>query len=296
MGKVAVITGASDGIGKAIAIRAADEGMKLVLASINPLKLDAVVAEFKARDADVIGVCTDVSKAEQVEALAAQVFSRFGNVHLLVNNAGVAIVKPVWKTTPQDWDWVMGVNLYGVTNCLRAFIPAMLKNGEEGHIINTSSMAGLQSQPSMAAYNASKHAVVTVSEGLHHDLALSGAKIKVSVLCPLWVKTKITQAERNRPSDSALDLKALNTDAFNTGVFDPVVAKTGKAIFSGVRKGITADRIADAVFDAIQTDCFYILTDPDEIPKIRTRMEDILHQRAPTFSPIWKDGIQKINA
>jgi NAD(P)-dependent dehydrogenase (short-subunit alcohol dehydrogenase family) len=272
--KVAVITGAAEGIGKAIAIRAASEGMKLVLADIDAVKLASTVAELAAYGADVIGVCADVSKAEQVDAMAAQAFLRFGNVHLLVNNAGVAIVKPVWETTREDWDRVMGVNFYGVTNGLRAFIPTMLKNGEEGHIVNTASMAGLLSQPSLAAYNASKHAVVTVSEGLHHDLVLRRAKIKVSVLCPLWVKTGIAQAERHRPSDD-LDTRAP----------DAITAKIEKTIFNAVENGIAVDQVADAVFDAISLGGFYILDSHEKVmPMIKTRMEDILHQRKPTLA------------
>jgi NAD(P)-dependent dehydrogenase (short-subunit alcohol dehydrogenase family) len=273
--KVAVIIGAAEGIGKAIAIRAATEGMKLVLADIDAVKLASTVAALTGYGADVIGVCADVSKAEQVDAMAAQAFSRFGNVHLLVNNAGVAITKPVWETTSQDWDRVMGVNFYGVTNGLRAFIPTMLKNGEEGHIVNTASMAGLLSQPSLAAYNASKHAVVTVSEGLHHDLVLRRARIKVSVLCPLWVKTGIAQAERHRPSGDMSDATAP----------DAITAKIEEAIFNAVENGISVDQVADAVFDAISLGGFYILDSHEKVmPMIKTRMEDILHQRKPTFA------------
>lgn len=282
IGKVAVITGAAEGIGKAIAVRAAAEGMKLVLADIDSAKLDLTVAEFRKQNVDVIGVCIDVSKAEAVEALAVQSFSHFGNVHLLVNNAGVAIAKPVWETTQQDWDWIIGVNLYGVTNGLRAFLPTMLKNGEEGYIVNTASMAGLLSQPSLAAYNASKHAVIAVSEGLHYDLALRDAKIKVSVLCPSWVKTRIAQAERNRPFSTTPDL----------AVPDAVAIGVEGVIFNAVENGISVEAVADAVFDAILVDRFYVLTDLAVLPMIQTRMEDILHQRQPTFFPMGSaDGV-----
>ncbi|KAF3998404.1 SDR family NAD(P)-dependent oxidoreductase [Glaciimonas immobilis] len=270
--KVAVITGAAEGIGRAIAMRAAAEGMKLVLVDIDAIKLEAAVAEFKVQNIEVIGVCADVSKAEQVDALAAQVFEQCRNVHLLVNNAGVSIIKPVWETTPEDWAWVMGVNLYGVTNSLRAFIPTMLKNDEEGYIINTASTAGLTSQSCVAAYNASKHAVITVSEGLHHDLTLRDAKIKVSVLCPLWVKTRIDQAERNRPPG----------DAPRTAASDAIVAKAEECISKAVENGVLAAEVADALFDAIAIEQFYILTDPAVMPAIRMRMKDILCQRQPT--------------
>jgi len=273
-GKVAVITGAAEGIGKGIATRAAAEGMKLVLADINAPKLEVTVAEFKANGVDVFGVPTDVAKEEQVNALAEQAFARFGKVHLLVNNAGVAVAKPAWETTQQDWDWVMGVNFYGVTHALRAFIPTMLKHGEDGHIVNTASMAGLTSQPSLASYNASKHAVVTVSEGLHHDLALRQSRIKVSVLCPGWVKTSIAHSERNR---------AEAADSVATQGVDAVAAKVGMSVLHAVQNGIPVAQVADEVFDAIAAERFYILTHPEMKQAIKIRMEDVLEQRAPTL-------------
>lgn len=247
-GKVAVITGGAEGIGKAIALRAAAEGMKLVLADINAGSLEATVAELKAQDVEVIGVPTDVASEEQVNALAAKAFAQFGNVHLLVNNAGVAVAKPAWETTQKDWDWIMGVNFYGVTHALRAFLPVMLKHGEEGHIVNTASMAGLTSQPSLSGYNASKHAVVTVSEGLHHDLTLRQSRIKVSVLCPGWVKTGIVHSERNRD------------DSKQTATADPVAAKVGMAVLHAVENGMPVSQVADDVFEAIAAERFYILT------------------------------------
>jgi NAD(P)-dependent dehydrogenase (short-subunit alcohol dehydrogenase family) len=274
-GKVAVITGAAEGIGKGIATRAAAEGMKLVLADINAAKLAATVAEFKAQGIEVIGVPTDVAREEQINALAEQAFATFGKVHLLVNNAGVAVAKPAWETTQKDWDWVMGVNFYGVTHALRAFVPAMLKHGEEGHIVNTASMAGLTSQPSLASYNASKHAVVTISEGLHHDLALRQSQIKVSVLCPGWVKTGIGHSERNRDGDKQA-----------SAAFDPVAAKVGMAVLQAVENGIPVTQVADDVFDAIASERFYILTHPEMKQAIQVRMEDIVQQRAPTLLKI----------
>lgn len=274
-GKVAVITGGAEGIGKGIAVRAAAEGMKLVLADINAARLEAVVAEFKAQGCEVIGVPTDVAKEEQINALAEQAFAKFGKVHLLVNNAGVAVAKPAWETTQKDWDWVMGVNFYGVTHALRAFVPTMLKHGEEGHIVNTASMAGLTSQPSLSSYNASKHAVVTVSEGLHHDLALRQSRIKVSVLCPGWVKTGIGHSERNRDGDKTAPT-----------TIDPVAAKVGMAVLHAVENGIPVSQVAGDVFDAIAAERFYILTHPEMKQAIQVRMEDILQQRAPTLLKI----------
>ena len=273
-GKVALVTGGAEGIGRAIAERAATAGMKLVLADIDGARLDAAVADLTGRGVDAIGLATDVSKADQVEALAALAFERFGNVHLLVNNAGVGHNRPVWETTQADWDWVMGVNLYGVINGLRAFIPTMLKHGEPGHIVNTASMAGLLSQPGLAIYNASKHAVVTVSEGLHHDLTLRQSKLHVSVLCPAWVKTRIHQSERNRPAGG---------ETAPIGTLDPVANKVGQAIMNAVENGIPVEAVADAVFDAVAAERFYILTHPAYKGAVKVRMEDILGDRPPTL-------------
>jgi NAD(P)-dependent dehydrogenase (short-subunit alcohol dehydrogenase family) len=275
-GKVAVITGGAEGIGRAIAERAATAGMKLVLADIDAPRLDAAVAAFGAQGVDAIGLRTDVSKQDQVDALAALAFERFGNVHLLVNNAGVGHNRPVWETTQADWDWVMGVNLYGVINGLRAFIPTMLARGEAGHIVNTASMAGLLSQPGLAIYNASKHAVVTVSEGLHHDLTLRQSKLRVSVLCPAWVRTRIHQSERNRPAAS---------DTAPVATLDPVASKVGQAIMNAVENGLPVEQVADCVFDAVAAERFYILTHPAYKGAVKVRLEDILAERAPTLLP-----------
>lgn len=275
-GKVAVITGGAEGIGKAIAVAAAAEGMKLVLADIDASKLDKTVTEFAANGTEVIGIKTDVSKYEQVEALAQAAFERFGNVHLLVNNAGVAVAKSAWETTQQDWDWVMGVNLYGVTNGLRAFIPTMLEKGEAGHIVNTASVAGLISEPALAAYNVSKFGVVTLSEGLHHDLTLRKSNIKVSVLCPAWVKTRIAESERNRDQSDRCDVSKL----------DPISLKTGMSIMNAVQNGIPPEKVAADVIEAVKTGKFYILTHPHSKAGVQIRMEDIINERAPTLLPI----------
>lgn len=273
-GKTAVITGAAEGIGKAIAERAAAEGMNLVLADIHADKLAATVAAFEAQGTPVIGLRTDVSDAAQVDALADAAFGRFGNVHLLVNNAGVAISRPVWETTPEDWQWVIGVNLYGVTHGLRSFIPRMMAAGEEGYIVNTASVAGLFSQPGSAAYNASKHAVVAISEGLHFDLMLRQSKLKVAVLCPAWVKTGIADAERNRTVGEKIDWSKA----------DRVNQYTAKFMQQSVENGIPVEKVANDVFKAIAEDRFWILTHQKIKPLIQTRMEDILQERLPTLA------------
>ena len=277
--RVVVVTGGAEGIGKAIAARAAAAGMKLVLADIDGARLEATVAEFTRQGVVAVGLRTDVSKEAEVEALAALAFERFGNVHLLVNNAGVGHNRPVWETTQADWDWVMGVNLYGVIHGLRAFIPTMLSRGEPGHIVNTASMAGLTSQPGLAIYNASKHAVVTVSEGLYHDLRLRQSKLGVSVLCPAWVKTRIHLSERNRPGLAGAGVGA------GAPALDPVADKVGRAIMAAVESGIPVETVADSVFDGITAGRFYILTHPTYKGAIKVRLEDILEERPPTLLP-----------
>ena len=275
-GKVAVITGAAEGIGRAIAEQAAARGMKLVLADISEAKLNETVATLRASGAEVEGIQVDVSKAEQVEALAVRAFERFGNVHLLVNNAGVALAKSAWETTLADWEWVLGVNLYGVIHGIRAFVPRMLEKGEEGHIVNTASVAGLVSQPAMAAYNVSKFGVVTLTEGLYHDLTLRKTRLKASVLCPGWVKTRIAEAERHRDADERTDPSQL----------DAVSAKTGLSMFKAVQQGIAPEQVADDVFAAVENEKFYILTHPETKAGVHVRKEDILQERPPTLLPV----------
>ncbi len=276
LGKVAVITGGADGIGKAIARACAARGMKLVLADISEERLQRTVAELAAEGAEVIGVAGNVAVEADVQALADKAFAQFGKVHLLVNNAGVALAKNAWETTQADWDWVMGVNLYGVSNGLRAFVPRMLESGEEGHVVNTASVAGLISEPSMAAYNASKFAVVTLTEGLHHDLTLRKANVKASVLCPAWVKTAITNAERNRADGERQDFSKM----------DAVTAQTGMAIMRAVENGISPESVAEAVLKGVENEQFYILTHPHAKAGVQIRMEDILMERQPTLLPI----------
>jgi NAD(P)-dependent dehydrogenase (short-subunit alcohol dehydrogenase family) len=274
-GKVAVVTGAAEGIGRAIAERAAAAGMKLVLADINSAKLEAFAGELRANGVEAIARTVDVAGARQVDALAGAAFERFGRVHLLVNNAGVGLAKPVWETTERDWEWVMGVNVYGVTHSLRAFVPRMIAGGEEGHIVNVASIAGLLSEPGLAAYNASKFAVVTISEGLHHDLQLRRSLLKVSVLCPGWVKTRIADAERHRDPAERSDFTKLDEKA----------QRTAMAIVDSVQNGIAPAEVAAAVFRAIEAGEFYILTHEATRAGVTVRMNDIVQNRPPTLLP-----------
>lgn len=272
-GKVAVITGAASGFGRELAILCAREGMKLVLADIDAKNLPGTVALLPA-GAQSISVKCDVSKAESVENLAKETYAKFGAAHLLFNNAGVSPVGPVWTTTLQDWEWTLGVNLMGVVHGIRSFVPRMLEQKDECHVVNTASVAGLLSVPASSVYCVSKHGVVTLSECLYHDLAImSGAagpsKIGVSVLCPAFVNTGIKDSGRNRPAD----LAATNPLA------KPFEAQMRKAIESG---RLTATEVAQMTLDAVKANRFYILTHPKIKVSIEARMRDILEERPPT--------------
>ena len=200
-GKVAVVTGGASGIGRALAERFVAEGMRLVLADIEEKALAGAAEELGAAGATVVPVVTDVSKEASVMALADRAYAELGAVHVLCNNAGVATGGLSWELTEADWQWTLGVNLWGVIHGVRAFVPRMIAGGDDGHVVNTASMAGLLSAPFMGPYNASKFAVVTISEVLHHELAMTGAKVKVSVLCPGFVATQIGESDRNRPDE-----------------------------------------------------------------------------------------------
>jgi NAD(P)-dependent dehydrogenase (short-subunit alcohol dehydrogenase family) len=201
-GKVAVITGSASGMGRAVAERASREGMKVVLADVEQKALDRAVGELKAEGAQVLGVRTDVSKPEDLQALARKTMETFGGVHLLHNNAGVGGGSAIWETSLADWKWTLNVNLWGPIYGIWAFLPIMLKQDTECHIVNTSSMGGLMSSPFVGGgYCVSKFGVIALSETLSHEMKLMGAKIGVSVLCPGVVNTRIGQAARNRPAE-----------------------------------------------------------------------------------------------
>ena len=270
--KVAVITGGASGLGRAMADRFAREGMHIVLADVEPDALARAEAEMKAAGAKVIGVRTDVSKAAEVEALAQKTLAAFGGVHLLANNAGVAEGGKVWDNTVADWEWVLGVNMWGVIHGVRVFTPIMLKQGSEGHIVNTASVAGLISPPGMGIYCVSKHAVVTLTECLHHDLAQQTDKVKCSVLCPAYVPTGIADSGRNRPAE-------LSETRHKTAADLALDASLKKAVQSGK---LSAADVAQKVFEAVREGRFYILTHPKIKPSIQWRMEDILQERNPT--------------
>ncbi len=270
--RTAVITGAASGIGLALAQRAAREGMRLVLADIDEMKL-AEAAKTLSVPADRL--CTlrvDVSREEDIAALAEEAFSRFSAVHLLCNNAGVGLTRLAWEHTTADWEWILGVNLWSVVHAIHHFVPRMLSQDSESHVVNTASVAGLLSTPGMAAYNVSKHAVVTLSETLYTELVAQNAKVGVSVLCPAWVPTAIHTSERNRP-------ERFGTAAPASAASAAYHERVSQAVKSG---RLTADDMANAVFDALSSNRFYVIPHSRIKQAVRLRMEDILEDRNPT--------------
>lgn len=272
-GKVAVVTGAASGIGRALADRCAQEGMEVVLADIEQSALDRAAAEIAATGATVLAVRTDVSKAEDVAALARKTVDTFGGVHLLFNNAGVGAGTTAWGSSLRDWEWVLGVNLWGVIHGLHSFVPLMLSQGGEGHIVNTASIAGLVSGPGLAAYKVSKHGVVSLSETLYAELQQAGVPIGVSVLCPFWVQTKIMDAERNRP--------AALQNAPDEQVISPEIAARIAAVRQAVDQGIPPEQAAAATFAAIREGQFYVVVPAEAYPIAQARAADILYHRSP---------------
>ena len=272
-GKVAVITGGASGLGLEIARLAAKKGLKLVLADIEERALKQAELEFSDQGVEVLALRTNVALAEDVDYLAQQTLARFGAVHLLFNNAGVALSKTTWETTVADWEWVLGVDLWGVIHGVRVFTPLMLKQDTPCHIINTASVAGMLSTQGMAAYNVAKHGVVTLSETLYHDLLRRNAKIDVSVLCPAWVNTAIWDSARNRPDDLLNESEQKSLDD----------AKLEESARQAVQSGkVSAPQVAEIVFSAIENNQFYILTHPKIKKWIGLRVEDILQDRQPS--------------
>ena len=274
-GKTAVLTGAGSGFGLACARIGARLGMNLVLVDVQQDALDQASAELSAAGADVMAHKVDVSSAAAMEVLAHQVQARFGAPHFVFNNAGVAAGGLVWENTVADWNWVLGVNLWGVIHGVRVFTPMMLEAAKkdpayQGHIVNTASMAGLLTPPNMGVYNVSKHAVVSLTETLYQDLSLVTDQIGASVLCPYFVPTGISQSERNRPADMAA---AQPTQSQLIGQ-----AMSEKAVSSGK---ISAADVAQKVFDAVQTGQFYIYSHPQALGNVQQRMEAIVMGHMP---------------
>lgn len=270
-GKVVVITGGASGLGREFANVAAREGMKLVLADVQGDALQRAVEELKAQGASVIAQLCDVRKGEQVQALADAAIAEFGAVHLVFNNAGVGSGGLIWENTEADWEWVMGVNVWGVIHGVRIFTKLMLEAAKsdasfEGHIVNTASMAGLLNAPAMGVYNVSKHAVVSLSETLYQDLQLVGAPIGASVLCPYFVPTGISQSHRNRPEDVRMTQGPTASQL-------AAQAMTDKAVSSGK---VSAQDVAEMTFKAIANGDFYIYSHPGALAGVQERMQHIV--------------------
>lgn len=275
-GKTAVITGAGSGFGLECARIGAQRGMNLVLADVQQDALDAAAAEMQAAGAQVLAQRVDVSDAQQMEQLATAVQQRFGAPHLVFNNAGVGAGGLVWENTVADWEWVLGVNLWGVVHGVRLFTPMMLAAAAKdsawrGHIVNTASMAGLLNPPNMGIYNVSKHAVVSLTETLYQDLSLVTEQVGASVLCPYFVATGINASERNRPGALAASQP---TKSQLIGQ-----AMVGRAVSSGK---VSAADVAAKVFAAVAANQFYIYSHPQALGPVQTRLEDVLQARNPT--------------
>lgn len=266
-GGVAVITGAGSGFGRELALLCAAEGMRLSLADIDEEGLAETAGMLEG--GEVITQRCDVSRAEEVNALAEATYARFGGAHLLFNNAGVAAGGPTWTTTTDDWQWVLGVNLMGVVHGIQAFVPRMLESGEPAHIVNTASLAGLTSVPGSSVYCVSKHGVVTLSECLHHELKMQEAPIGVSVLCPAFVKTGIGDSARNRPKDFAAS--------------NPLAAPYEDFVRKAIEAGrLSAADIARITMEAIKAGRFYIITHRSSMISIEQRLRDIVEEAIPT--------------
>jgi NAD(P)-dependent dehydrogenase (short-subunit alcohol dehydrogenase family) len=271
-GKVAVVTGGASGIGRAVAEAAAAAGMKVVLADIEEAALKETEAAMGASGAEVFSVVTDVSVGSSVEELRDKALARFGAVHLVHNNAGVAVGGPLWTVSEADWTWVLGVNLWGVIHGIRVFVPVLLEQGE-GHVVNTASLAGLTSPGMLGPYNVTKHSVVTMSETLYRDLEAIGSRVGVSVLCPGFVQTRIAESERNRPD------------------WAPAAPVPQGVEFQGVVRNLVAGGIppadvAEKVLYAVRNNRFYILTHDETPAMVEIRMRDILEDRNPSSAPL----------
>ena len=261
-GRVAVITGAASGLGLAIARRAAGLGMKLVLADVERQALARVEEDFRKGGCELIAQVLDVSDAAAVAELADQVFARFGRVDLLFNNAGVAPVGLLWEQSDSEFRWAFGVNVLGVANGIRSFVPRMLEQKHSAHIVNTASVAGFISPTTMGLYNATKHAVVTLSETLHHDLRTVGATIGVTVLCPAYVPTGIADSERNRPDQATKDGATVSEYSLRAREAMQRAVQSGK---------LSADDVALQTFQAIEQGRFYLFTHPAILGAVEDR-------------------------
>ncbi|MEX1022432.1 MAG: SDR family NAD(P)-dependent oxidoreductase [Dehalococcoidia bacterium] len=278
-GKVAVVTGAASGIGRGLAARFAREGMKVVMADVEKEALVLAASELQQDGGDVLAVETDVSRLESLERLRDEALERFGKVHILCNNAGVSGGGGglgIWANSANDWQWVLGVNLMGVVHGIQAFVPSMIEHGEEGHIVNTSSVLGLGTGGG-SIYGVSKHAVTRLTEGLYYDLQAARANIHASVLCPGLIATRIIESDRNRPA-ALRDAAAVQTDEMRR--------RREMSIEHWARDGMPPDEVAEIVLEAVKERRFYILTHPEYKQRVEARMQSILTDADPPPLPV----------
>lgn len=273
-GKVAVVTGAASGIGLSLARACAAEGMKVVLADVEREALERAARETATGGAETLAVETDVSSEAEVRRLAERTLERFGAAHLLFCNAGVGAGSLLWASSAKDWEWTLGVNLWGTIHAVNAFVPTMLSQGEEGRVVITSSDAGLVGGPFNGIYRVSKHALTAYAETLHHELSIVGAKVGVSVLCPGFTRTRICDAGRNRPE--RLRNKPGEVADIPTKGFDDFIR-------AGVERGLSPDEVAAETLRAVREGRFYVITDKGTHAGVRRRMEDILSEGTPVF-------------
>lgn len=273
--KVAVVTGAGSGMGRAFAERFAREGMKVVLADIEQTALDRAVAELRDQHLEVTGVVTDVIRRESVQALAQRTIDTYGKVNLVFNNAGVEgyLEGPLWEATPRDWDWTFGVNFWGVVNGVQAFLPLMLAQDEDGHMVNTASATALVRGSNM--YGITKHAVRALSETLYGQLKQREARVGISVLCPGIVNTRLFAGERNRPAELRNEQPAPASAS----------ADLRKGWFERAATSSQPADVAEIVLQAIREDRFYIYTDHEWDDRIKAFCNDILNGTNPVLAP-----------
>jgi len=275
-GKTAVITGGASGIGRAMAELFLAQGMNVVLGDIEQNALTATVAALAAGSGRCIDVVTDVSKAEDVQRLADAALAQFGAIHIACNNAGVFAGGLLWEESVADYQWQLGVNVWGVVHGIRTFIPIMAQQASECHIVNTASMAAVTAMPYSGIYHMTKHAVLALSESLYHELAFHVPNVKVSVLCPEAINTGIAASERNRPDAYRRAGDIVETDARTL---------VSQALADSVATGLGPEVMAQRVFDAIVAERFYILSEDAWRTTAHTRLDDIRLGRNPTFAP-----------
>ena len=272
--RVAVITGGGSGIGRGLAERCVEEGMKVIIADIEERALYETENALKEQGGEILAIRLDVSRAEEIRMLADRALEAFGGVHLLFNNAGVECRGTIWESTQADYEWLLNVNLWRVIHAIRVFVPLMLRQKAECHIVNTASIAGLISGPGLGIYRLTKSAVISLSETLYHELQLQEVPVGVSVLCPSFVRSRLIEAERNRP------------EKYKNPRVEEALSSREQELIEWFKKqnqnAMPPSRFAEMVFDGIRANRFYIFSDPGRMEDIKRRMDDIIRLRNPT--------------